>query len=109
MGLRRSCGLLWLSVPYLTGVTLQPTFVRPRNRIFLALFGGFQEPDILYRMRRYSSFRGKFEPLEGVVGSAVYEGPIGEFLPLLCIGQFAHVGKRAVFGLGRYRMDALGL
>jgi hypothetical protein len=54
--------------------------------------------------RRYSSFRGKFEPLEGVVGSAVYEGPIGEFLPLLCMGQLAHVGKRAVFGLGRYRV-----
>jgi hypothetical protein len=54
--------------------------------------------------RRYSSFRGKFEPLEGVVGSAVYEGPIGGFLPLLCMGQLAHVGKRAVFGLGRYRV-----
>ena len=54
--------------------------------------------------RRYSSFRKESEPLEGVVGSAEYTGPIEEFLPLLCMGQLTHVGKRAVFGLGRYRL-----
>jgi CRISPR/Cas system endoribonuclease Cas6 (RAMP superfamily) len=54
--------------------------------------------------RRYSSFRGKSEPLEGVVGSAEYAGPLEEFLPLLVMGGLAHVGKRAVFGLGRYRL-----
>ena len=53
--------------------------------------------------RRYSSFQSKSEPLEGVVGSAVYEGSMGEFLPLLRTGELAHVGKQAVFGLGRYR------
>ena len=55
--------------------------------------------------RRYSSFRGRSEPLEGVVGSAEYAGPLKEFLPLLCMGQIVHVGKRAVFGLGRYRIS----
>ncbi len=55
--------------------------------------------------RRYSSFRKKGEPLEGVVGSAEYAGPVEEFLPLLCMGQLTHVGKRAVFGLGRYRIE----
>lgn len=54
--------------------------------------------------RRYSSFKKRTEPLEGVVGSVEYVGPVEEFLPLLCAGQLTHVGKRAVFGLGRYRM-----
>jgi len=52
--------------------------------------------------RRYSSFKKKCEPLEGVVGGVEYAGPIEEFLPLLSMGQLTHVGKRAVFGLGRY-------
>ncbi len=55
--------------------------------------------------RRHSAFKGRSETLEGVVGEAVYAGPeIEEFLPLLCLGQLAHAGKRAVFGLGRYRL-----
>ena len=54
--------------------------------------------------RRYSSFRGKIEPLEGIVGPAEYAGSLREFLPLLCLGQLTHVGKRAVFGLGRYKI-----
>lgn len=52
--------------------------------------------------RRYSSFKKKHERLEGVVGGVEYAGPIEEFLPLLSMGQLTHVGKRAVFGLGRY-------
>lgn len=54
--------------------------------------------------RRYSSFKRKSEPLEGVVGVAEYAGPVEEFLPWLEMGQLTHVGKRAVFGLGRYRL-----
>lgn len=54
--------------------------------------------------RRYSSFKKKSELLEGVVGQVEYAGSILEFLPLLCAGQLTHVGKRAVFGLGRYRL-----
>lgn len=56
--------------------------------------------------RRYSSFKKKTEPLEGIVGRAEYAGPLTEFLPLLVMGQFTHLGKRAVFGLGRYRIEA---
>ncbi|MBA3472172.1 MAG: CRISPR system precrRNA processing endoribonuclease RAMP protein Cas6 [Rubrobacter sp.] len=55
--------------------------------------------------RRYSSYRKKSEALEGIVGGVEYAGPIEEFLPLLCMGQLTHLGKRAVFGLGRYRMS----
>ena len=57
--------------------------------------------------RRHSSFKGRTETLEGLVGSAAYEGPVEEFLPLLCMGQLTHVGKRAVFGLGRYRLSGI--
>jgi len=56
--------------------------------------------------RRYSSFKKKSEPLEGIAGCAEYEGPFEEFLPLVTMGQLTHVGKRAVFGLGRYRIMA---
>lgn len=55
--------------------------------------------------RRYSSFRGKVELLEGIVGNVEYSGPISTFLPLICMGQLTHVGKRAVFGLGRYNVE----
>ena len=54
--------------------------------------------------RRYSSFKRRREPLDGIVGRAEYAGPAGEFLPWLVMGQLAHVGKKAVFGLGRYRL-----
>jgi|SRR5215207_176235 len=54
--------------------------------------------------RRYSSFKKKVEPLEGAVGGVEYAGPMEEFLPLICLGQLTHVGKRAVFGLGRYNV-----
>jgi hypothetical protein len=54
--------------------------------------------------RRYSSFKNKSESLEGLIGHAEYAGPVEEFLPLLEMGQLTHVGKRVVFGLGRYRL-----
>ena len=55
--------------------------------------------------RRHSSFKNRVETLEGIVGHTEYAGPLEEFLPLLCMGQIVHVGKRAVFGLGRYRLQ----
>jgi hypothetical protein len=57
--------------------------------------------------RRYSTFKGRSQRLEGVVGEVVYAGAIQGFLPLLCMGQLTHVGKGAVFGLGRYRVASL--
>jgi hypothetical protein len=56
--------------------------------------------------RRYPSFKKKGEPLGGIVGRVGYAGAVEEFLPLLGMGQLTHVGKRAVFGLGRYRMGS---
>ena len=49
---------------------------------------------------RVAQFRGQVRRyLEGKLS-------LEEFLPLLCLGQLTHVGRRAVFGLGRYRVLA---
>ncbi|OPX88851.1 MAG: hypothetical protein A4E52_01161 [Pelotomaculum sp. PtaB.Bin013] len=40
--------------------------------------------------------------LGGVVGRVEYEGDLGEFMPLLRLGELVHVGKGAVFGMGKF-------
>ncbi len=45
----------------------------------------------------------------GVVGSVTYEAPTANVLapywPLLRAGQWVHVGKGCVMGLGKYRIS----
>ncbi|TEB12816.1 CRISPR system precrRNA processing endoribonuclease RAMP protein Cas6 [Pelotomaculum propionicicum] len=53
---------------------------------------------------RYSSRQDNKMNLGGVVGRVVYEGDFSEFIPLLRLGELVHVGKGAVFGMGRYRI-----
>ncbi len=53
---------------------------------------------------RYSSRQARRVPLEGFVGRAVYEGPLGDFLPLLLLGELIHVGKGTVFGQGKFAL-----
>ena len=83
----------------------------PRREDFKALVARAGEVETVrdettwISFRRYSSFRQKSEPLEGVVGRAEYAGTVEEFLRLLVMCQLTHVGKRAVFGLGRYRLS----
>ena len=55
---------------------------------------------------RYSSRQEARMDLGGLVGEAVYEGELREFLPWLVWGELVHVGKNATFGLGRYRVHA---
>ncbi len=38
-------------------------------------------------------------------GLAHYQGDLEEFLPYLILGQFTHVGKGCVFGLGEYGLS----
>jgi hypothetical protein len=43
----------------------------------------------------------------GFVGEVTYEGEIEEFLPLLILGQYTHVGKYAVWGNGQYEVRVI--
>ena len=56
------------------------------------------------RFKRYSNRQKRPVPLAGFIGNITYRGNIGPFLPWLKIGEYLHVGKGAVFGLGWYRM-----
>jgi hypothetical protein len=50
---------------------------------------------------RYSNRQQQKMPLGGMVGEVIYEGRIGEFLPLMETGAKVHVGKNTSFGLGK--------
>lgn len=52
--------------------------------------------------RRYSNRQKKRIPLEGFVGRITYRGNLTPFYPWLKIGEYLHVGKGAVFGMGGY-------
>jgi len=41
----------------------------------------------------------------GFVGEVEYQGELGEFVPLLRIGEKIHLGKGTGFGLGRYQVE----
>lgn len=54
---------------------------------------------------RYSGRRDVRITLGGLVGTVRYAGDVDEFWPLLKIGEYVHVGKGAVFGMGQYRIE----
>lgn len=51
---------------------------------------------------RYSSRQDSKMNLGGLAGRVVYQGPVSAFMPLLRLGELVHVGKGAVFGMGKY-------
>ena len=53
---------------------------------------------------RRSGKTGQAHDMGGFVGDVTYEGDVEEFLPLLFLGQYTHVGKYAVWGNGRYEI-----
>lgn len=53
---------------------------------------------------RYSSRQDTRMKLGGFVGKITYEGDFKQFLPLLLVGQYTHIGKNCTFGLGRYEI-----
>ena len=57
-------------------------------------------------MERYSSRQKRSMKLGGFVGSTTFEGDLGEFMPLLKLGEYLHVGKGTSFGLGQYHIKA---
>jgi len=58
---------------------------------------------------RYSSRQDKKMQWDGLVGTATYEGDFASFWPYLRFGEYVHVGHGATFGLGRYKVQKIGL
>ena len=56
---------------------------------------------------RYSSRQDSRMNLGGLVGRVTYQGPLSAFMPLLKFGELIHVGKGAVFGMGKYKITEL--
>lgn len=56
---------------------------------------------------RYSSRKDSKMNLGGLVGRLTYHGPLAQFMPLLRLGELVHVGKGAVFGMGKYSIHSL--
>ncbi|MEW6163034.1 MAG: CRISPR system precrRNA processing endoribonuclease RAMP protein Cas6 [Nitrospirota bacterium] len=52
--------------------------------------------------------KSKTQPIQhdqsGFMGSITFEGDLREFLPLILLGEYVHVGEDAVFGNGWYRI-----
>lgn len=54
---------------------------------------------------RRSSRQQQTMKLGGVIGSWKLKGNLALFLPALRLGQWLHIGKETVFGLGRYHLE----
>ncbi|MDP2793433.1 MAG: CRISPR system precrRNA processing endoribonuclease RAMP protein Cas6 [Sulfurisoma sp.] len=54
---------------------------------------------------RYSSRQKQLMTLGGAVGEWTLRGEFGHAWPWLYLGQWLHVGKETVFGLGGYRLE----
>lgn len=54
---------------------------------------------------RYSTRQQQRTDLSGIIGRVTYRGDLAPFLPFLQLGGLVHVGKNAVFGNGRYRVE----
>jgi CRISPR/Cas system endoribonuclease Cas6 (RAMP superfamily) len=54
---------------------------------------------------RYSSRQRTRLKVGGFVGQITFEGKLEEFLPFLKLGEYLHVRKGTVYGLGKYRIE----
>ncbi len=57
-----------------------------------------------YDWKRYSTRQEEWMSLGGVTGAVSYEGDISDFMLLLRLGEYVHVGKGTSFGLGKYKI-----
>ncbi|MBW2102778.1 MAG: CRISPR system precrRNA processing endoribonuclease RAMP protein Cas6, partial [Deltaproteobacteria bacterium] len=57
---------------------------------------------------RYSNRHERRMLMGGMVGSVVYEGRLGEFMPLLELSSKVHLGKNTSFGLGKMDVTEAG-
>lgn len=54
---------------------------------------------------RYSNRQNASTSLSGIMGKIFFRGEIGEFLPLIELARFLHVGKQSTFGLGQFSYE----
>ncbi len=59
---------------------------------------GWQEPE------RYSSRQKTRMKMGGFVGEITFEGELKEFMPLIKLGEYIHIGNATAFGLGKYEI-----
>ena len=57
-----------------------------------------------YDWKRYSTRQEEWMSLGGVTGTVTYEGDLSDFIQLLRLGEYVHVGKGTSFGLGKYEI-----
>lgn len=57
-----------------------------------------------YDWQRYSARQETKMKMGGLIGNAVFEGDLEEFMTLIALGEFIHVGKGTAFGLGKYKI-----
>jgi len=53
---------------------------------------------------RYSNRQEKRLKMGGFIGDITFEGELAEFFPFLRLGEYLHVGKGTVYGLGKYEI-----
>jgi CRISPR-associated endoribonuclease Cas6 len=53
---------------------------------------------------RYSQRQDTKLKMGGFLGDIAFEGDLSEFMPYLKLGEFLHIGKGTVFGLGKYEI-----
>jgi hypothetical protein len=56
-------------------------------------------------IRRKSRTQPVQHDQSGFIGKITFEGDIREFLPLIVLGEYVHVGEDAVFGNGWYMIE----
>ena len=55
--------------------------------------------------QRYSFRQNSSMLMGGITGCVVYEGKLGEFIPLIRFCEKTHLGKQTAFGLGKIRTE----
>ena len=62
-----------------------------------------------YDWERYSNRQDTKMMMGGFIGSVTFKGDFEEFMQLLLLGRYVHVGKGTSFGLGKYEIEGQGL
>ncbi len=61
-----------------------------------------EEPLFWRKWQRYSNRQQQMMDLSGLVGNLTLKGDLDALLPFIQLGEYLHVGKNTVFGLGKY-------